>query len=138
MARILSIDYGAKRCGIAITDPMRVLAYPLTTVHKKDLLNFVIDYCLQNEVDTIVIGEPINNNEKLSPIEIEIQGFINQLEKKLSTVDIVRIDESFTSKMAVRVMIDAGAKKKQRQKKENIDKISAAIILQDYLKMLEL
>jgi putative Holliday junction resolvase len=117
MARILSIDYGAKRCGIAITDPMRVLAYPLTTVHKKDLLNFVIDYCLQNEVDTIVIGEPINNNEKLSPIEIEIQGFINQLEKKLSTVDIVRIDESFTSKMAVRVMIDAGAKKKQRQKK---------------------
>lgn len=118
MARILSIDYGAKRCGIAITDPMRVLAYPLTTVHKKDLLNFVIDYCLQNEVDTIVIGEPINNNEKLSPIEIEIQGFINQLEKKLSTVDIVRIDESFTSKMAVRVMIDAGAKKKQRQKKK--------------------
>ena len=138
MSRIISIDYGAKRCGIAVTDPMQIIAYPLTTVHKQELLDFIIDYCTKNEVETIVVGEPIRDNGDIAPIENEIKGFIKNLEKNLNNIKIVRIDESYSSKKAVKVMIEAGAKKKQRQQKGNIDKVRAAIILQDYLKISEL
>jgi len=107
-------------------------------VHKQELLDFIIDYCTKNEVETIVVGEPIRDNGDIAPIENEIKGFIKKLEKNLNNIKIVRIDESYSSKKAVKVMIEAGAKKKQRQQKGNIDKVSAAIILQDYLKISEL
>ncbi len=138
MSRIMSIDYGAKRCGIAVTDPMRIIAYPLTTVHKKELLDFVVNYCKNNEVETIVVGEAMRDDGNIAPIENEIRGFLKKLATNLKDIKIVRVDESYSSKKAVKVMIDAGTKKKQRQNKENIDKISAAIILQDYLKNIQL
>lgn len=133
MTRILAIDYGSKRCGIAVTDPMRIIASGLTTVSTSELLQFLKNYMTDEKVGEIVLGKPKRMNNEESGIEVEIQKFIQQLEAAFPDLIIVREDERFTSKMASRSMLDAGLKKKQRQNKELIDQISATLILQSYL-----
>ena len=133
MGRILAIDYGSKRCGIAVTDELRIIASPLDTVHGKDLIDFLKNYCSQNKVDVIVFGKPVDMSGKPSETEKQIIPVINQIKKVIPEIEIDRWDERFTSKMATKAMIEAGSKKSDRKIKGNIDKVNAAIILQDYL-----
>ncbi len=133
MARIIAIDYGLKRTGIAVTDPLQLIATALTTVETKGLQQFLQDYMAKEEVEKIVVGEPRQMNNTPSQIEPAIKQFIAEFRKKITNAVIVRFDERFTSKMASQSMIVAGYKKKDRRNKEMIDKISAAILLQSYL-----
>jgi len=133
MGRILAIDYGLKRCGIAVTDELRLIASPLEAVATHTLIGFLKTYCSQNKVDIIVMGKPTDMSGKASETEKYITPFINQLRKVMPDMKLDRWDERFTSKMALQAMIDAGSKKSDRRIKGNIDKVSAAIILQDYL-----
>ena len=133
MARIMAIDYGRKRCGIAVTDPLQIIANSLTTVDTKDLLTFILDYVKKENVETIVIGEPKDMQNNPSESSRYIEPFIGQLRKALPEMGIKRHDERFTSKMAFQTMIDAGLGKKQRQNKALVDTISATIILQSYM-----
>jgi len=133
MARILAIDYGKKRTGIAVTDEMQLIASGLTTVRTHDLIHFLKDYVAKEKVELFLIGEPKQMNNEASESEVLIQEFIRLLTKAIPTIPIKRVDERFTSKMAFQTMIDSGLKKKQRQNKGLIDEISATIILQSYL-----
>ncbi|ATA88985.1 putative pre-16S rRNA nuclease [Capnocytophaga stomatis] len=133
MSRILAIDYGSKRCGIAVTDPMRIIASGLTTVATTELIAFLKKYVSEENVTEIVVGQPKRMNNESSDIETEIQKKIELLEKEFPEIVIVREDERFTSKMAFQSMIDSGLKKKQRQNKALIDEISATLILQNYM-----
>lgn len=133
MGRALAIDYGTVRCGVAETDPMKIIASGLTVLPPAKLLPFLEDYCKREKVDVIVIGESRNERGDYNRIEADIISFIEKLRKKLPEVEIAREDERYTSVMAQQSMIFGGAKKKQRQKKENLDLISATIILQQYL-----
>jgi putative Holliday junction resolvase len=136
MGRILAIDYGTKRVGLAVTDPLQMIANPLTTVHSKDLVEFLKDYTTKEEVDCFVIGEPKRMNYEASGPEKQIEAFIKHIKKKFPEIKIERVDERFTSKIAFQAMIDAGLKKKDRANKELVDKISATVILQSYLEMI--
>ena len=136
MSRILSIDFGTKRTGIAVTDELRLIASGLTTVETKDLMDFLVDYCQAEDVGTIVVGLPLQKDGSPSPVEVNITAFIEELKKVLPEMPITRMDERFSSKMAFQTMIDSGLKKKQRQNKALIDEISATIILQDYMNTL--
>lgn len=136
MARIMAIDYGTKRVGIAVTDPMQMIANRLTTVHSKDIFDFLKDYLSKEEVECIVVGEPKTMMNKPSESTKEINAFVKKLSKNYPEVKIERMDERFTSKMAFQTMIDAGLKKKDRKDKELVDSISATIILQSYLESL--
>lgn len=133
MARIMAIDYGRKRCGIAVTDPMQIIANSLTTVATAELLAFILDYVKKENVETIVIGEPKDMQNNPSESSRYIEPFVNQLKKALPDMIIKRHDERFTSKMAFQTMIDAGLGKKQRQNKALVDTISATLILQSYM-----
>lgn len=133
MGRILAIDYGSKRSGIAVTDESKIIASGLTTVNTKELLTWLQDYCMNEEVDLIIIGEPKRLHGEHSAIEEEIKIFITQLKNQLQAVEIKRMDERFTSKMAFDVMLTSGLSKKKRRDKKLVDQISATIILQDYL-----
>ena len=133
MARIMAIDLGRKRCGIAVTDPLQIIANGLTTVHSSQLVDFVINYMNTEEVETIVIGEPKDMKNNPSDCSKYIEPIVNRLRKLLPTMNIVRYDERFTSAMAHQTMIDAGLKKSKRQDKELVDTIAATIILQSYL-----
>ncbi|ATA75311.1 Holliday junction resolvase RuvX [Capnocytophaga canis] len=133
MYRILAIDYGVKRCGIAVTDPMQIIASGLTTVATNELLQFLKKYVNEENVREIIVGKPKRMNNEDSDIEALILNFINKLTSEFPELTILREDERFTSKMAFQTMIDSGMKKKQRQNKELIDEISATIILQSYL-----
>lgn len=133
MARIVAIDYGKKRTGIAVTDEMQLIASGLTTVRTHDLINFLKDYVANEKVELFLVGEPKQMNYEASESEVLIQEFIRLLTKAIPTIPIKRVDERFTSKMAFQTMIDSGLKKKQRQNKGLIDEISATIILQSYL-----
>lgn len=133
MGRILAIDYGQKRVGIAVTDELQLIANGLTTVHSKDILTFLKDYVAQETVDCIVIGEPKQMNNTASESSRFIEPFIRKLKEALPHIKIERFDERFTSKLAHQTMIDAGLKKKDRQKKALVDTISATIILQSYM-----
>ncbi|SFU64839.1 putative holliday junction resolvase [Pustulibacterium marinum] len=133
MARILAIDYGTKRTGIAITDELQIIASGLTTVNTPELISFLKDYCATENVETIVIGEPKRMNNEASQSEVHIQKFLEKLQIELPHIPTERVDERFTSKMAFQSMIDGGLKKKQRANKALIDEISATIILQTYL-----
>ncbi len=133
MGRLLAIDYGGKRTGIAITDELQLIASGLTTVKTNDLIPFLKDYFESEGVDLVIIGEPKQKDGTHSLIENEISKFIKQLIEVFPELEIKRMDERFTSKMAFQTMIDSGLKKKQRQNKALIDEISATIILQDYL-----
>lgn len=137
MGRILAIDYGTKRCGIAVTDPLRITANGLTTVHSKDLVKFLEDYCKKETVDIIVVGEPKTLSNEQSASARFIEPFVNQLRKKFTDKKIERFDERFTSAIAHQTMLLGGLKKKDRQDKKLVDRISATIILQDYLQFIE-
>lgn len=136
MGRILAIDYGKKRVGIAVTDELKMIANGLTTIHAKDTIQFLKDYIAKENVETIVVGEPKTMSNKASDASVFIEPFVKQLRKTITTVEIVRYDERFTSKIAFQTMIDAGLGKKQRQNKELVDTISATLILQSYLESL--
>ncbi|MFI2742441.1 Holliday junction resolvase RuvX [Zhouia sp. PK063] len=133
MARILAIDYGEKRTGIAVTDEMQLIASGLTTVNTPELLNFLKEYTATEKVDLILVGEPKRFNNEAAAVEEKIKQFLEQLHKQLPNIEVERVDERFTSKMAFQSMIDGGLKKKQRQNKALVDEISATIILQSYL-----
>ncbi|WP_282043985.1 Holliday junction resolvase RuvX [Winogradskyella flava] len=133
MGRILAIDYGTKRTGIAVTDEMQIIASGLTTVHTKELLGFLEDYIAVENVEKFVVGEPKQMDNTASESEVHIQKFLEKLGKRIPHIPIERVDERFTSKMAFQTMIDSGLKKKQRQNKALIDEISATLILQSYL-----
>lgn len=133
MARILAIDYGQKRTGIAVTDELQIIASGLTTVDTKELFNFLKDYISKEQVELFLVGEPKQKDGTVSQSEVLIDSFLKQLEKQFGNIPVKRVDERFTSKMAFQTMIDSGLNKKQRQNKALVDEISATIILQSYL-----
>lgn len=133
MARILAIDFGTKRTGIAATDELQLIASGLTTVETKNLLIFLKDYVTKEKVELFLVGEPKRMDDTPSDVEVHIAAFIKKLKVAIPEIPIKRVDERFTSKMAFQTMIDSGLKKKQRRNKALIDEISATIILQEYL-----
>lgn len=133
MGRILAIDYGQKRCGIAVTDELAMIANALETVSSKDLIAYLTKYVSQENVSEIVIGEPKQMNNQASDSARFIEPFIGRLKKAFPEIPIQRMDERFTSRMAFQSMIDAGLGKKARRNKGLIDSISATLILQSYL-----
>ncbi|MCZ6594430.1 MAG: Holliday junction resolvase RuvX [Bacteroidetes bacterium] len=133
MARILALDYGTKRTGIAVTDELQIIASGLTTVETKKLLLFLNDYFTEETVELVLVGEPRQRDGTHSSVEEEIGKFLLEYSKKFPDIPLQRVDERYTSKMAFQTMIDSGLKKKQRQNKALIDEISATIILQTYL-----
>ncbi len=135
MPRILAIDYGTKRCGIAVTDPSQIIATGLTTVHSKDIIDFLKKYMEKEVVETIVVGEPKNLKGEKTDASEHADGFVTLLKKHFPQMKIARVDERFTSKMAAQTIIDSGMKKKDRQNKELVDEVAATIILQSYLSM---
>lgn len=133
MGRILSIDYGKKRTGIAVTDPLRIIATGLTTVETPKLTAFLKDYFQKEAVDLVIIGMPVNFDDSPTHATPMVQQFIKHFEKTFPGREIIEVDERFTSKMASQAMIDMGLKKKQRQNKALVDEIAATIMLQEYL-----
>jgi len=133
MGRILALDYGKKRTGIAVTDELQIIASGLTTVETKNLISFLKDYTTREKVELLLIGEPKQMDYSQSESEVIIKPFIKKLEIELPDIPIKRVDERFTSKMAFQVMIDSGIKKEKRKNKALVDEISATIILQSYL-----
>lgn len=134
MGRIMAIDYGKKRTGLAVTDPVRIIATALTTVETPSLLTYIKDYCAREEVDIFVVGEAKHMDNTPSESMALIEPFVQELKKNFPDKEVARIDERFTSKMAFQTMIDSGLKKKDRRNKGMIDQIAATIMLQDYLK----
>ena len=133
MGRLLAIDFGIKRTGIAVTDELKLIASGLTTILTKELLHFLEDYTQKECVDLIIVGEPKRMNNLSSESELAIQNFIKKLKLAIPQIPIKRYDERFTSKMAFQAMIDGGVKKQKRKNKALIDEISATLILQGYM-----
>lgn len=135
MARILSIDYGKKRTGLAVTDPLQIIPNGLATVATSTLIDFLKDYLSRESVERVVIGEPRQMNGEASENLARVQLFVARFKKLFPTVPIEFYDERFTSVLAHRAIIDSGIGKKARRNKALVDEISATIILQDYLQM---
>ena len=133
MARIIAIDYGGKRTGLAVTDPFQIIASGLTTVPSGELINFLKNYFQQEEVELIIIGEPKNWDDSDTHATPMVEAFIKNLKKNFPQKPIVKVDERFTSKMAKQSMLDSGMKKKDRRNKALVDEIAATIMLQEYL-----
>lgn len=133
MGRLLAIDFGQKRTGIAVTDELQIIASGLTTVPTSELMSFLKEYFQKEKVEKVIIGEPKRLNNEPSEVTPILNAFIDTFTKTFPTMPVERIDERFTSKMAFQTMIDSGLKKKQRQNKALIDEIAATIILQDYM-----
>ncbi|RNI28738.1 Holliday junction resolvase RuvX [Rufibacter latericius] len=133
MGRILAIDYGVKRVGLAVTDPLQIIASALDTVHSKDVLAFLTQYCHKEEVDEFVVGMPKHLDSSDTNNTQHVVGFVRQLKKQFPDKKVITHDERFTSRMAFQTMIDIGLNKKARADKATVDKISATIILQSYL-----
>jgi putative Holliday junction resolvase len=133
MPRILAIDYGQKRTGIAITDELQIIASGLTTIASETAIDFLNKYFEKENVCKVLIGEPKQMNGEPSQSTEIIELFVTKFKKAFPNMELIRVDERFTSKMAFQTMIDSGLKKKQRQNKALIDEISATIMLQDYL-----
>lgn len=133
MSRILAIDFGQKKSGIAVTDELQMIASPLTTVASSKLIDFLLDYTQKNEVSIMVVGEPKTMDNKASDSTKYIAPFIGRLKKAFPNIQVDRMDERFTSRMAFQAMIDGGLGKKARQNKELVDTISASLILQSYM-----
>lgn len=133
MARIISIDYGRKRVGLAVTDPFQIIANGLDTVPAKDVLNYLEKYIQTEEVECFVVGYPKQLNNEDSESVKYLKPFLGQLKKKFPDIPVEMVDERFTSKIAFQTMIDGGLKKKARRDKAMIDKVSATIILQTYM-----
>jgi putative holliday junction resolvase len=134
LKKIIAIDYGIKRIGIAETDEMQLIASGLTTVATPEIFDFLKNYFSQNLVEKIIIGNPVQMNGLPSESASLVEKFIEKLQQLYPEIPIEKIDERFTSKMAFQTMIDSGLKKKQRQNKGLIDEIAATILLQDYLR----
>jgi putative Holliday junction resolvase len=134
LSRILAIDYGLKRTGIAVTDPLQIIATGLTTVESKQLMPFLKDYFSKEEVELIIIGEPKNMDDSDTHATPLVEKCIKELLKNFPSIPIKKVDERFTSKMASQAMIDMGMKKKQRRNKALVDEIAATILLQEYLR----
>ena len=137
MSIILAIDYGEVKSGIAVSDDSQVFAFGLTTIKTNSIMDYIDKYNSNNNISEFVIGQPKRMNDEFSDIEELIKKFINKLILKFPNIPIKRFDERFTSKIALQTMIDAGLNKKNRSDKYIIDKISATIILQGYLKSIE-
>ena len=133
MGRILALDYGTKRTGIAVTDELQLIASGLTTVETNSLFSFLKHYFEAEQVELVLVGEPKQKDGTHAKVEEEIQQFLKQFSETFPVLPVLRRDERFTSKMAFQTMIDSGLKKKQRQNKALIDEISATILLQSYL-----
>jgi putative Holliday junction resolvase len=131
--RILAFDYGTKRIGIAVTDPLQIIATGLDTIHPKDIIDYLKKYLISEQVELFVVGEPKQMDGSPSQSTPQIKGFITILKKHFPEIPVERIDERFTSKMASAVVAQSGLKKSDRQNKERLDTISATIILQTYL-----
>ena len=133
MDRIIGIDYGRKRVGVAVSDPLGIFASALDTVHSAKIIEYLKIYAEKEKVALFVVGYPVNMDNRPSEAAADVDVFLKRLSKAFPGIPIVREDERFTSALAHRAMIDGGMKKKERMKKESVDKISAAIILQSYL-----
>ncbi|HBN06804.1 MAG TPA: Holliday junction resolvase RuvX [Bacteroidales bacterium] len=133
MGRLMAIDYGSKRVGLAVSDTQRIIATSLTTVETKKIFEFLDDYLKKEEVDEFIVGLAKQMDNTLSESSVYIEPFVLELAKKYPDKKIVRIDERFTSKIASRAILDSGARKKQRQNKALVDTVSAVIILQSYM-----
>ena len=133
MARILAIDYGMKRTGIAVTDPLQIIASPLLTVETGQLMKFLEDYFRKEKVDAVIFGDPKNLDNTDSALSDVVRKFAAEVQKKFPEMKIEWVDERFTSKMAQQTIISSGLKKMDRRNKSLLDKVSAALILQHYL-----
>lgn len=133
MERIVGIDYGRKRVGVAVSDPLGIFASPLETVPAGNILQFIKNYTQKETITRFVVGYPMNLNNQPSEAAKDVDQFLNMLRKQFPEIPVNLTDERFTSKMAMRTLIDGGMKKSDRREKGNIDKVSAAIILQSYL-----
>jgi putative Holliday junction resolvase len=133
MSKFIGIDYGQKKIGLSITDDDKIFAFPLETVKRIDFFDFITKFLKENDVEKFIVGKPTRMSGESSEIETEIIEFIKKLEKKFTKIPIVRYDERFTSKIATKSILSSGAKKKMRLNKEIVDKISATIILRDFL-----
>jgi putative holliday junction resolvase len=133
MGRILAIDYGEKRVGLAVTDPLKIIASALDTVNRKQVLEYLKAYVASEEVECLVLGMPTRLNGEATDATRGVEKFAGQLKKLFPAIPIEFEDERFTSQMALKSMVSAGVKKKNRRKKENIDKVSATLILQSYM-----
>ena len=134
MARILSIDYGLKRTGLAVTDPLQIIATGLTTVESKQLIPFLKDYFAREEVELIIIGEPKNWDDTDTHATPLVEKLIKQLQKNFPNIPVKKVDERYTSKMAKDAMLEMGLKKMQRRNKKLVDEIAATILLQEYMR----
>ena len=137
MGRLLSIDYGTKRCGIAVTDTLQIIANGLTTVRTHDLLSFLKDYVSREDVECIVMGKPMQTNGAPSETYQKVMSVAKSLEKTLPNIPIKFYDERYTSVIAHQTMLEGGLRKKKRQDKALVDEISACIILQDYMNSIQ-
>lgn len=133
MAQILALDYGKARCGLAATDDFQMIASGLETVTTKDIFTFFAKYFSQNKVETLVVGLPTDLKGNLSAVEEDIQGFLTKFSNEFPEIEIKRLDERFTSKMASFFISQSGKTKKKREEKGLIDKVSATILLQNFL-----
>ena len=134
--RIVAFDFGEKRTGIAVTDELQIIASGLTTIETKKIFAFLDTYVSEENISLFIVGEPKQMDNSESESEVFIKGFIKKLSNKFPKIEIKRVDERFTSKMAFQTMIDSGLNKRQRQNKALIDEISATIILQTYLEQI--
>ncbi|MFY8091533.1 MAG: Holliday junction resolvase RuvX [Chitinophagaceae bacterium] len=133
MPRILCIDFGKKRTGIAVTDELQIIATALTTVDTQELYKFLLDYCAKEQVEKFLIGYPLNLDDSPTHATSLVEQAIKSIQKRFPAIPIEKMDERFTSKLASIAMIEMGMKKKDRQHKPNTDKIAATIMLQEYL-----
>jgi len=138
MGRILAIDYGLKRTGLAVSDPLRIIAGALDTVATHTLMEYLKQYLSKNDVSTIVVGQPKQSNGEMSESWRAIEPFVNRLRKEFPQTEVVLYDERFTSVLAHRTMLESGIGRMARRDKALVDRISATIILQDYMQSLEL
>ena len=137
MGRIVAIDYGQKRTGLAVTDELKIIATGLTTIRTVDVLDFLKDYMQKNNVECFVVGEPKQMNNSASESAVFIEPFVKRLKTTFPDIPVMRMDERFTSLIATRTIREAGLKKKDRQNKALVDTVSATIILQSFMEMVK-
>jgi len=131
--RIMAFDYGTKRIGIAVTDPLQIIATGLQTIHPKDIIAYLKKYMQTEQVELFVVGEPKQMDNTPSQSAVHVRGFVNLLKKEFPTIPIEMLDERFTSKMATAAILQSGARKTQRQDKALVDTVSAVILLQSWM-----
>ncbi|HNU14592.1 MAG TPA: Holliday junction resolvase RuvX [Chitinophagaceae bacterium] len=134
MPRIICIDYGLKRTGIAVTDPLQIIATGLTTIHPKELIPFLKDYFSREQVELILIGWPTNWDDSATHATPLVEKFIKDLQKNFPAIPVKKVDERYTSKMAKDAILEMGLKKMQRRNKALVDEIAATIMLQEYMR----